>query len=174
MIRLLTVLLLVTISSAALSTTLYRWVDEDGRVHFSDQPREGAEQVTVRSPSTFEAPKAPPKRSTASTTAAEAEEEEFQYNSLAVVSPASEQTLWNIAGRLSVSVSIAPGLAQGHTMRANIDGRSVNVGAATSFVLTEVYRGEHAVSVSVIDSTGREMIRSAPVRFFVQQTNVGN
>ncbi len=127
----------------------------------------------MRSPSTFEAPKAPPKRPATSAAAAE-DEEAFEYNSLAVVSPASEQTFWNIAGRLNVSVAIAPALAQGHTLRATIDGRSVNVGAATSFVLTEVYRGEHNVSVSVIDSNGREMIRSAAVRFFVQQTNVGN
>ena len=173
MIRLLTVLLLVTMSSAALSTTLYRWVDEDGRVHFSDQPREGAEQVTVRSPSTFESPQTQSKQS-AGTDKTEEAEEAFQYNSLAVVAPASEQTFWNIAGRLTVSVAIAPGLAEGHTLRANIDGRTINVGATTNFALTEVYRGEHSVSVSVMDGNGRELIRSAPVRFFVQQTNVNN
>ena len=32
---------------AALAQEAYRWVDEDGVVHYSDRPREGAEQISV-------------------------------------------------------------------------------------------------------------------------------
>ena len=31
----------------ALADEIYRWVDEDGQVHYSDVPRDGAEQVEL-------------------------------------------------------------------------------------------------------------------------------
>ena len=35
------------LASAAVCAEAYRWVDEDGIVHFSDRPREGAEIVQL-------------------------------------------------------------------------------------------------------------------------------
>ncbi|MCG8435414.1 MAG: DUF4124 domain-containing protein [Gammaproteobacteria bacterium] len=47
------VIFLIAASTLALSVSygaVYRWVDEDGKVHYSDKPVENAEQVTVRAP----------------------------------------------------------------------------------------------------------------------------
>lgn len=168
MTRLFTMILLIAFSSVALSTTLYRWVDEEGRVHFSDQPRQGAEEVTVRSPSTFETPKPPVRRKQE----APRQEEKFRYESLNIVQPTAEQTLWNIEGVLNVSVTLTPALRPGHKLRAHINGNTTDVGTGRSFKLNEVYRGEQNLSVSVVDAMGRELTRSPTVKFFVQQTSI--
>ena len=39
-------------------TTLYRWVDDQGRVHYSDQPQPQAEEIEVAEPATFSAQEA--------------------------------------------------------------------------------------------------------------------
>ena len=168
MTRLITMLLLITISSVALSTTLYRWVDDEGQVHFSDQPQTGAEEIKVRSPSTFEAPKTP----VGSPQATQEQSETFKYDSLAVVNPTSEQTLWNLGGELGVSIALRPGLRPGHKLHAHLNGKTTEVGNASKFTLTDVFRGEQNLSVSVSNDKGKELIRSSPIKFFVQQTRV--
>ena len=43
--------------AVAFSATVYRWVDENGVTHYSDQPHENAEKVTISAPQTFSAPR---------------------------------------------------------------------------------------------------------------------
>ena len=38
------------------ATQVYKWVDENGRVHYSDQPRAGAESVTLEAGNTITLP----------------------------------------------------------------------------------------------------------------------
>jgi len=52
-------LMSVLACTVAVSATVYRWVDENGVVHFSDQPHENAEKVQLKAPQTYSAPKAP-------------------------------------------------------------------------------------------------------------------
>jgi len=49
--------LLVLASTAATAATVYKWVDENGVTHFSDQPHENAQKVELKAPQTFSAPK---------------------------------------------------------------------------------------------------------------------
>src|SRR5262252_10689165 len=46
--------------SVALATTVYKWVDENGVVHYSDQPHPNAEKVHVQAVQTYKAGTAPP------------------------------------------------------------------------------------------------------------------
>ena len=95
----------------------------------------------------------------------------FSYESFEVVSPAAEETLWNIEGVLNVSLALSPGLQPGHQIRVYFDGtpRLVN---GTSFQLQEVWRGVHNLQAEVIDETGNMKIRTQTNRFYVQQTTI--
>jgi hypothetical protein len=150
----------------------YRWVDEDGVVHYSDRPRDGAEQIELPTPNVT----ATRQRTTPATTSrdeAPAEESPVvRYDSIEVVSPAAEETLWNIEGVLSVSVALSPALQPGHQMRAYHNGQMTPV-SGTSFQIQEVWRGSHNIQVEVVDETGKLMIRSKSTRFYVQQNTVG-
>lgn len=149
----------------------YTWTDENGIVHYSDTPQPGAKQIdlgqskssrprTTTTPSggnTDEEPAAPP--------------EIFAYDSIEIASPASEETLWNVEGVVSVSVTITPALRPGHQVRVYFDG-TPQMASGASFQLQEVWRGVHNLQVEVIDEAGTLMIRSRPSRFYVQQNTV--
>jgi len=164
--------LLSLLATAAVSADVWRWVDDDGVVHFSDTPREGAELVDVSASSRSTGTRLYRDTAPAETDEPVAEAEEaFKYQNLSISSPGAEETLWNIEGTLSVSLSLSPGLQSGHQVRVYFDGdaRMVN---STSFTIDEVYRGVHNIQAEVLDATGRLMIRSANNRFYVQQNTV--
>ncbi len=165
-------LALCLVAAAPAVAQVYKWVDEAGVTHYSDRPRDGAEIVELgdytRSTGAriYRAPAAtpePPEPAPA--------EESVRYDRLVVSSPAAEQTLWNIEGVLSVSLALSPGLQNGHQVRVYFDG-APRIVSGTSFQLEEVWRGVHNLQAEVIDETGKLLIRSPAVRFYVQQTTV--
>jgi hypothetical protein len=147
-------------------------VDEEGVVHFSDRPVEGAEQIYLPEQARGTRRVAPPP-TVAATSGDDAAGQAavFKYDSIEVVAPAPEETLWNIEGVLNVSLRVSPALRQGDQVRVYFDGESRMVSGA-SFQIEEVYRGVHNIQVEVIDSTGRLMARSLTNRFYVQQNSI--
>jgi hypothetical protein len=159
-------------ATAVVAQEAYRWVDEDGVVHYSDRPREGAEAIVLPTPNVATTRRVP--RATAPQGEDDEAAEEPQaagYTNIEIVSPGAEETLWNIEGVLSVSVALQPALQPGHLVRAYFDGEMRPV-SGTSFQLQEVWRGVHNIQVEVVDATGKVMIRSQPSRFYVQQNTV--
>ena len=164
----------------AASTALaqaYRWVDEDGVVHYGDRPPADAETPTeaivlpeanVTTVRSYErpTPKSPSAGDADQTAGA------FRYESLEVASPAAEETLWNIAGTLEVTLSVTPAIRRGHKVRVYFDGEE-QIEIGTRFSIDEVWRGVHNIQAEVIDAQGRSMIRSRTNRFYVQQNRVG-
>jgi hypothetical protein len=168
------ILALLGIFVAAVATAdVWRWVDENGVVHFSDTPVEGAERIDVSESSRTTGSRifTPPPQVAADGDQAPQAPQEFRYESLTIATPAAEQTLWNIEGTLNVSLALTPGLQSGHQVRVYFNGqpRMVN---STSFTIDEVWRGVHNIQAEVLDETGKLMIRSQPNRFYVQQTTV--
>jgi hypothetical protein len=156
---------------AAAAQEAYRWVDEDGVVHYSDRPREGAEAIALPAPNVATTRRAP--RVAEQPQPEEEPDDELAagYTSMEIVSPKAEETLWNIEGVLNVSVALEPALQPGHQVRAYFDGKMQPV-SGTSFQLQEVWRGVHNIQVEVVDATGKVMIRTQPNRFYVQQNTV--
>ena len=156
----------------------YRWVDDDGVVHFSDRPppeSHPAETITLPE---FEQPSRPQTtanlRNLGESDSEESEPEPeapFAYQSLDVANPAAEETLWNIEGVLSVSLDLQPALQPGHQVRVHFDGEPRMV-AGTSFQIDEVWRGVHNIQAEILDENGKMMIRSKTNRFYVQQNTV--
>ncbi len=167
------VLVGMLVAAMALADGAYKWVDEDGVVHFSDVPVEGAEVVNLseysRTTGASLTRARPEKRNTSDDSATPTPA--FRYESISIAVPGAEETLWNIEGTLSVTVRVSPPLQSGHQIRAYFDGEARTVGS-TSFTIDEVYRGVHNLQVEVVDNTGKLMIRSVTNRFYVQQNTV--
>jgi len=166
------VILLGLLASSFVLAQAYKWTDADGVVHYSDRPEPGATEVDLGKYSASQgnslARKPLPQRSSATDDDAT---RAFSYTSLAVVSPAAEQTLWNIEATLSVSLALSPALQSGHRVRVYYDGTPQEV-AGLSFQLQAVYRGAHNLQAEVVDQEGKVLIRSQPSRFYVQQTSI--
>ena len=153
----------------------YRWVDENGVVHYSDRPQAGAEEIVLPESNRPSRPVAPQRTADSGlgNGGGQQAEDTDIYDTLAITTPAAEETLWNIAGTLNVSLSLQPALRPGDQIRVYLDGQPRMV-TATSFQIEEVYRGAHNLQAEVVDGTGRMLIRSQPNRFYVQQTSVQN
>lgn len=166
-------LIIGLLAATSVQAEAYRWVDEDGVVHYSDRPQEGAEVVELSEYSRDTGARL--YRDRTPSDAADDEPEAagpFRYESLSIVAPGAEETLWNIDGVLSVSLALSPSLQSGHRVRVYFDGQEQMMSSSTSFQIEEVFRGVHNVQAEVIDAAGQLMIRSKPNRFYVQQNTV--
>lgn len=162
-------LLASLLATTAVFAQAYRWVGEDGVVHYSDRPAEGAEEIIL------------PKANTTTVRSVERTVPEAQpqprsgqpvrYQNLSIASPSPEETLWNIGGQLTVEIEVTPALQQGHRMRLYFDGEGQAI-SSTTVQLDEVWRGEHNLQVEIQNETGTPLIRSNPLRFYVQQSTV--
>jgi len=160
------------LAADSLLADAYKWVDSEGVVHYSDRPEPGAEVIDLPEANTTTVRRYNRTTSTADdSTDSDTTAAPFRYESLAVASPAAEETLWNIEGVLSVQLAVTPGLQPGHQVRVYFDGEPRLV-SGSSFQIEEVYRGVHNIQAEIIDETGKLMIRSQPNRFYVQQNTV--
>ena len=167
------ILLSALLGSAASAAPAWTWVDAEGTRHYSDRPVPGAEKVELIGAQGFgattgRAGRAPRAGDTAGVPGA-------AYQAIEVVSPAEQETLWNIGTSLPVQVRFQPALQTGHRYDLLYDGQRRNLNTATARVtLPDVFRGEHTLQVVVIDSAGAEVMRSPARVFFVQQTSTLN
>lgn len=171
--RWMTLFLLLMFSAGAVAAEVWRWVDEDGVMHFSDRPHPGAERVELAPAQSYTAPALPPPRQP---TPREDSDPAPAYSRVAIVSPEAGEMFWNIGGQLTVQVALEPQLIRGHELRIYLDGNRVDgvPQGPVQFTIGEVYRGEHTLRAAVFASGGRELASSEAITFYVQQTSIQN
>ena len=152
--RWMTVFLLLMVSAGAVAAEVWRWVDENGVMHFSDRPHPGAERVELTPAQTFTAPALPPPRQPASR---EAAEPASPYSRVTIVSPGAGEMFWNIGGELTVQLELEPQLIRGHELRMFLDGNRVEgvPQGPVQFTIGEVWRGEHTLRAASISKVSR-------------------
>jgi hypothetical protein len=172
-------LIVLLVARLAVAGEVFRWVDENGQVQYSDRPGAGAEVVELPQAQTFNLPAASVSRrikDQQSSSGAEDAADGFRYTNLGIVRPAEDEVFWNVAGEVNVSIQLQPELQSDHRVRLFLDGQLVD-GLASSglnFKLTEVVRGTHALRAEVQTSRGISLIESPSVVFTVQQTSIQN
>ena len=161
--------LMSVVCTVAFSATVYRWVDENGVTHYSDQPHENAQKVQVAAPQTYK-PTAPP-QPTSSRKVADAPNT-YQCQ---VVAPANGDTLSN-AHSVNASAVVEPIPHDGDQAYLLLDGARVpNYPAGGGpFTIANIDRGEHTLQAVVQDPNGKLLCQSANVSFTVLQPSVLN
>ena len=164
------VLLLLAVAWSAQAATVYRTVDEQGRVHFSDRPLSGGSPVSVPRPDVV--PAAPAVSSGPSASVQPGAPS--AYRRFVIASPANESTIPpGYAGDIQVSVTVVPSLDKVHRVRLMLDGRiSQSALHATVFMVSGVERGEHTLQAEMLDRQGRVLRRTPPVTVFVHRARV--
>lgn len=146
---------------------VYRWVDENGKVHYSDEPKANAEEVdlsevrenTISLGTTRKITKAP-------------EPEAIRFN-ITIISPEHEATIRSNEGEFTVTVGVSPELPRGALLALYVDNKlTIQPQTSTVFNLTGVYRGEHSIIVKMLDQSGKVLASSSPRKVFVHQASV--
>jgi hypothetical protein len=153
----------------------WTWVDANGTVHYSDTPVPGAKQIELTGAQAFGTPPRAQAPTAAPAGANPAPQPASPYRTFNVVSPAEQETLWNIGGNLNVQVVLEPRLQPNHRLDIVMDGQRRNLNATSlQLSLPEVFRGLHTIQAVVVDQRGTEISRSPATTFTVQQTSIQN
>lgn len=168
--------LISLLSTAAMAQSVWTWVDELGQRHYSDTPVDGAVLMSVQRTQTFSgnalAGSRPPATPQTSAAASDADSV-ASYSVLDLIHPEPEETFWNIGGNLPVELAVYPALQANHRIDAILDGERRSLGARSlSLTIPEVWRGQHTLQLLIVDVQGNELMRSAPVTFFVRQASI--
>ncbi|HET7921371.1 MAG TPA: DUF4124 domain-containing protein [Gammaproteobacteria bacterium] len=151
---------------------VYKWVDAQGNVHYSDKPHPGAKKVQVVKPQSYAAP-APPagNAETGDRRPPPPEKKAPRQYTLTISSPAQGATIRNTRS-VTVSVSVTPGLAQGDVLIFSLDGNNRGpLHNTTSVTYDDVDRGAHTVTATLI-TAGGQTIQATPVTFYLHQATV--
>jgi len=167
--RILLFTLMSALCTAALAATVYKWTDEDGIVHFSDQPHENAQKVELKAPQTYSAPKTPnvPSPRIAPQKAAPA------YQSCAISQPTPDQVYMNTS-TVTAGVTSQPAVRLGDRAIVTMDGQQVPGVPANGgqFTISPVDRGTHSIQMIIQDSAGKTVCSSNAVTFHVHQPSI--
>jgi len=164
-------IMLLSFMQAVLAADVYKWVDAEGHVHFTDDPNHpGAEKIHVAPPPTYTPPPLPkivtspePRKQPATA----------GYATFAISSPENEATIWDNNGTLTVSVSLSPPLRQdlGHQLVYLLDGSEVGRSGNTTFTLSGIERGTHQLAVELEDDAGR-VLQSDQITFYLHRRSL--
>jgi hypothetical protein len=155
------------LSASASAATIYKWVDENGVVHYSDQPHPKAQEITVAPAQTYTAPPSPAARDGNQTTSGP------EYRACEIIRPEKDEVFLNTS-TLTATVRMEPALAPTHRIVLTLDGKRLTNQPPTgrTFVLSAMERGTHSLTMVVEDNTGKAVCNSAPVQFHVRQPSV--
>lgn len=171
LVTVLGVLVAHAVCGAALAQQIYRSLDENGNVVFSDQPpppgQEG-EPVKLRELNTAAPPEPLPRP------APEPEKAEPPVApTVTITSPANETTIAMGPGNFSVSGRAEPPLGPGEQLQLFMDGEAVGPPqAGASWGLQGVLRGPHDLVIRRVTSSGKAIAESDPVRVYVLRPSV--
>ena len=172
MISALIILVFFLLPSAAFSQgKIYKVVDKDGNVTFTDQrPSAGAEPMDLPPLSVIETDIQVP---AASATDPEPQPPTIkdlkkQFRDFTITQPQPEQTFWGTENNVVVSWGTSQEISSDMSVTLFVDGERQKAPAVGSVSMT-LDRGEHQVYAELRDETGRRIITTDTVTFFVKQ-----
>jgi hypothetical protein len=166
-------LMLVFVSTQGLAqSSIYRTTDENGDVVFTDAPPAGTQEMErIENPhinSMPPPPSAPAASANNSDRAGDEDENEAADYAITITSPKNETTIPHGPGNFSVSARVSPAIGTGLSLQLFLDG--VPWGepqVSPSWSLTNIIRGEHHLTIGVVNGEGKASAISEPVTVFV-------
>lgn len=146
------------------SQHIYRMVDEQGNVSYTDSPPEGAKAERVQLKQLNTMPQQPVFTSNIPSTE---DESDFEYEQLRITSPDNNHTYRPPIDPIQVSTSIEPALRQGHRLQLTVNGEP-----QPSMTLIDPFRGSHALVVNVIDENDEIIKASEAVTIHVHRPSI--
>lgn len=155
------------LSSQLVGAAVYKKVDADGNVSFSDVPDKAAKLISVPPLATVPAMSPELIASTLETDPQAAVASRAENYTLTILSPTADQTYRRAADAFSANVQVKPDLKNGDRLVLLVDGKPVTDHGSTE----EMERGQHQFLAKIVNASGR-VLMSKSVSFNVLQSNV--
>lgn len=174
--RLAWLLLCLTLPLQA-AQTVYRWVDAQGTVHYSDQPQPGGQSETLQmaTPPQGKPVKPAPVQTSPSTTA-EPQEPATPTYTLELTSPQDQDTIRDNEGNIPLQAQVLPfSPKQGFQIKVLLDGRVASTLTNQLPVsLSDVDRGAHQIQLQLLDKDGKVLASSSSITVYLHKASVLN
>ena len=162
------VFMLVLPLTPASASEIYRHVDENGNVTFSDEPMDDdSEAMELKSLPEVNLPD-PAERERGST-GSEPEDDQAEkqqgYQTLEITAPEHDSAFWRGDGLVVVRFRSQPSLRPGHRYALELDGQQIKEGRSTTFTLENMNRGTHELVVHAVNANGETISSSDVTRF---------
>ena len=171
------------VCASAWSATVYKWVDDNGVTHFSDQPNPKAEKLQISSAQTYQSQAAgvtaPAPTGTAAPTPATpvcvidapgASSAPTTARPLCVIdTPGAGQVFldtFSITGHVTLGR-----VGEDSQTSLRLDGQDISglLASDGSFQLSQLDRGEHSLTVQVTNARGEVTCQGSAVNFSIRQ-----
>ncbi len=149
-------------SVSVMAETVYKKTNPDGSVTFTDQQSTDSKEVEVREPTSFAPPRLP--RLDLPT-----KKLKPKYNyAVSINKPSNDATILNQPD-VTVSVSVSPDVSQyGHQIRYQLSDQSI-ISRNKSATFSDVPRGTHVITISIVDSSGELVSSGASSTFHMKR-----
>jgi hypothetical protein len=156
---------LLLAAATATAQEVYKWKDANGVTHYGDKPMGNADAQVADLPALQIYGLSNGKRATRNGTPYGGSGPHVE-----ITQPAADATLPQAGGKFTVGVSLSPALAAGQSLNYYLDGTLQNHSPTpvTVFPYAGAEKGDHMISVAVVDNAGRELSRSEPVIVHLQ------
>ncbi|UTW44298.1 DUF4124 domain-containing protein [bacterium SCSIO 12696] len=175
-------LLLTLLWSSAFAQQLYKVVDENGKVTFTDKkPSDHIKYETITVNTAEPDPQAVKKsRDNKKRWQTDSENPDRKkrfrgYKSVTITSPSNDATVLHDQFRVPVKLALTPGLQPKHKAQLIFDGKKLDESDSnTNFVLTDLDRGSHRIQIKIINDAGKVVASSNTVTIHVKRPQVFN
>lgn len=149
------------------SAEVYRQVDAEGNVTFSDEPSLGAKAIKVKPVTTIRLPKMQdleqPKKPQ------QDQRPSSLYDSVTIVYPANNEAFHSGNGNIEFRLTSSPPLRKGHKYEVTLDGQPVGQSATGIILVQQVDRGTHQAGVRVVNRNGVQVGSGTGVSFTIHR-----
>lgn len=170
------ILWLVIFVTLAVQADIYRSIDREGNVTFTDEPDAKAEIIELEESMTYEALPIPVAVPVENVSSPSETSKQPKYN-ISIMSPEQNQSLWEGGGIFTATVSVQPGLNANRAdqLQFKLDGKAVS-GAQSelSHAFQSIERGSHILAVSIVDKNGKVLKTSKSILFHIHRNSVVN
>ena len=140
---------------------VYKSLDKDGRIVYTDKPMPNSEKVKITEPNTIK-----------SITVPNPDEQEpaskpFEYDTLTITTPADNGIIPNGLVPFDVAINAAPKLQPEHRLQLLIDGKLHSSSSKNTFRVNSLSRGKHTLQTLILDASGNRLTQSKVIRVFV-------
>ncbi len=162
--NLIVLLISVLVAFSLNAETVYKKVNPDGSVEFTDTPAQGSKEIKIRKTMTYQAPKLP-----SATPSARKKETTADRYEITILTPANDSTVVG-SPDVQVGITLKPALrtGEGHRIRYKLTGKEI-LSESTSVTFKNVYRGTHTISVDVVDKNSSPVSKVATQVFHMKR-----
>ena len=157
------------LSAGAWGATVYKWVDESGVTHYSDQPNPKAEKLQISSAQTYGARDAAVAAPASTGSNAPAPPQAV----CAIDSPGPGQVYVD-ASSVSGHVTMSHVAGEENQAILRIDGTDISalMAAGGAFTIPQVERGDHTLTLQVTNPQGEVICTAMAISFSIRQRSV--